>query len=68
MLGILPLIDVDPDWKPLHYLYVVAARILGRKQAKERSGSPGHVLDYSVVASSERVDVDRHRLSRMHMT
>ena len=68
MLWILPLIDTDPDWEALHNLYVVAARIFGRKQAEERPGSPGHVFDYSAVASSERVDVDRHWLAGMHMT
>jgi hypothetical protein len=66
MLRVLSLVDMDPYWKALYYLYVVAAGILGREQTEEGSGGPGHVLDCAVVVSSESVDMDGYGLARMH--
>jgi hypothetical protein len=66
MVRVLALVDADAYRKALSDLYVVAARVLWRKETEERPRRAGHVLDGALVVAPEGIHVDRDRLARVH--
>src|SRR5579875_2192193 len=53
--------------QPLHYLHVVACRVLRRQQAVDRAGRSRQRLHVAVEVQLECIHVDRHRLSLGHV-
>src|SRR6202035_4047552 len=55
MLRVLILVDPDADGEALHDLHVVAACVLRREQAEERTGRAGHIVDRAVIVTAEGI-------------
>lgn len=66
MFLILTRINMNPYWKALHDLDVVATGVFGRKETEERTRCAGHVLDGAAKVSTQTIDVERDRFAGAH--
>src|ERR1700678_84364 len=66
MVDILAGREIDPNWNPLHYLDVVAGRVLGREQAESLTRRRSQTIYISFEGAAQRIDADIDRLARLH--
>jgi hypothetical protein len=67
VLRVLIRIDSDSYGKSLHYFDIVAAGVLGRKQAEQRPSGSWKIFDRSFIVAIESIDVNAHGLTGSHM-
>jgi hypothetical protein len=67
MFGVLTVVEHDLDRNPLHYLDVIARRILGWQQAVEGPARAGNIKNVTVVGSAVGVYGYSGGLTRAHV-
>src|SRR6266481_655715 len=67
MLGILIAVETNPHGQPLHVFEKVAAGILERQKAEQRSGGARQIFDSALVIPPKCIHMDTHGLTWAHV-